>query len=73
MTPEVLQLLANTMNNLSNKERKLFQYASFTEISNEDRSFICRMMKLDPRDRPTASELLQDEWFAALGMDDGSS
>ena len=29
----------------------------------EDRTFICKTMKLDPRDRPTAKELLQDEWL----------
>ncbi|KAL9100820.1 MAG: hypothetical protein Q9163_003850 [Psora crenata] len=33
------------------------------ELSREDRTFICKIMKLDPRDRPTAKELLQDEWF----------
>ena len=33
------------------------------ELSKEDRTFICKIMKLDPRDRPTAKELLQDEWF----------
>ncbi|KAH8765792.1 putative serine/threonine protein kinase [Hyaloscypha finlandica] len=29
----------------------------------EDRTFICKIMKLDPRDRPTARELLQDPWL----------
>jgi serine/threonine protein kinase len=33
------------------------------EITKEGRDFICRIMKLDPRDRPSARELLQDEWF----------
>lgn len=33
------------------------------ELSKEDRDFIVKMMKLDPRDRLTAKELLQDEWF----------
>jgi serine/threonine protein kinase len=33
------------------------------ELARPDRDFIAKMMKLDPRDRPTARELLQDEWF----------
>ncbi|KAL2361384.1 hypothetical protein RJZ56_005742 [Blastomyces dermatitidis] len=42
---------------------KPFQYASQKEISLEDKEFILRIMKMDPRDRPTAKELLEDEWF----------
>ena len=34
-----------------------------TVLYKEDRTFICKIMKLDSRDRPTAQELLQDEWF----------
>jgi serine/threonine protein kinase len=45
------------------KERGLFKRASSTEISNRDRDFICSFMKLDPRGRPTAAELLKHEWF----------
>lgn len=41
---------------------KLFQYLSEREITNADKAFVLRIMKLDPRDRPTARELLQDEW-----------
>ena len=33
------------------------------ELAEEDRTFICKIMKLDPRDRPTAKELLQDPWL----------
>lgn len=33
------------------------------ELARPDRDFIAKMMKLDPRDRPTARELLQDAWF----------
>jgi serine/threonine protein kinase len=44
---------------------KLFQYITKREISEEGKAFILKLMKLDPRDRPTAEELLQDEWFEA--------
>ncbi|KAI9729161.1 MAG: hypothetical protein M1834_007068 [Cirrosporium novae-zelandiae] len=43
-----------------NKKWKPFSLAQDKELSGEDRRFICRIMKLDPRDRPTAKELLQD-------------
>jgi len=42
---------------------KPFYNSADKELSNEDRIFICKIMKFDPRDRPTAKELLQDEWF----------
>jgi serine/threonine protein kinase len=44
---------------------KRFQYLSEREICNVDKAFVLKTMKLDPRDRPTASELLQDEWLTA--------
>lgn len=43
--------------------QKPFHLAADKELSEEDRTFVCKIMKLDPRDRPTAKELLQDEWF----------
>jgi serine/threonine protein kinase len=42
---------------------KPFQRLSEREICNEDKAFILKIMKLDPRDRPLVGELLQDEWF----------
>ena len=40
-----------------------FHLSADKELLKEDRTFIYKIMKLDPRDRPTAKELLQDEWF----------
>ena len=40
-----------------------FSMSEDDEIARLDRDFIAKMMKLDPRDRPTARKLLQDEWF----------
>lgn len=37
--------------------------STFPDICAADREFILRIMKMDPRDRPTAKELLQDVWF----------
>lgn len=40
-----------------------FSLSEDDELALPDRHFIAKMMKLDPRDRPTARELLQDAWF----------
>ncbi len=43
--------------------QKPFHLVVDKELSKEDRTFICKIVKLDPRDRSTAKELLLDEWF----------
>ena len=35
-------------------------------LTEEDKEFILNVMKFDPRDRPTAGELLRDKWFAGV-------
>jgi hypothetical protein len=37
------------------------QNSSPAKVSDADKAFILRIMKLDLRDRPTAKELLEDE------------
>jgi casein kinase II subunit alpha len=46
-----------------NEIRKPFRLAEGEELTVEDRTFLCKIMKLDPRGRPMARELLEDEWF----------
>lgn len=48
---------------IDNKKWKPFAQAEDEELSEEDRTFICKIMKLDPRHRPTAKELLGDSWL----------
>lgn len=48
---------------IDNQKWKPFAMAEDKELAEEDRTFICKIMKLDPRDRPTAKELLQDPWL----------
>ncbi|KAE8348116.1 kinase-like protein [Aspergillus coremiiformis] len=43
-----------------------FHLTSAREICQEDKEFILKIMKLDPRDRPTARELLENSWFCQL-------
>ena len=40
-----------------------FSMASSDEIVKDDRGFICRIMKLDARERPSAKDLLGEKWF----------
>ncbi|KAF8864050.1 kinase-like protein [Acephala macrosclerotiorum] len=48
---------------IDHQKWKPFAKAEDEELAEEDRTFICKIMKLDPRDRPTAQELLQDPWL----------
>jgi hypothetical protein len=58
-----LSILAHVMNGVPHELMKPFGYVTDREITKEDKAFILKIMKLDPRDSPTAKELLQDEWF----------
>ncbi|KAL9028602.1 MAG: hypothetical protein Q9196_003062 [Gyalolechia fulgens] len=41
----------------------VFSQASSETISPEDKDFICYLMRLDPRDRPSSKEALTHSWF----------
>ncbi|KAI0097929.1 STE/STE20 protein kinase [Nemania sp. FL0031] len=40
-----------------------FRYVTEREVAKVDKDFVVKIMKMDWRDRPTAKELLSDEWF----------
>ena len=42
---------------------KSFLFTARREISHGDKEFVSKIMKLDPRDRPSAHRLLEDQWF----------
>jgi hypothetical protein len=42
-----------------------FHLKTSQEICNEDKEFVLKAMKLDPRDRPSAKEVSEDGWFAS--------
>ncbi|RMZ04897.1 hypothetical protein D0860_06158 [Hortaea werneckii] len=48
------------------RTRKPFLLVEDEEVLPEDKEFLCDVMKLDPLERPTARELLQDRWFDGL-------
>jgi len=61
-----------TIVNILNHEgppAKPFQLVTKREIPAADNKFILKIMKLDPRDRPTAEQLLSDEWFTEESED----
>ncbi|OBT75111.1 hypothetical protein VF21_05498 [Pseudogymnoascus sp. 05NY08] len=70
-TQNVLAYVMNTVGGATSGRdmRKPFYLIREAEILKEDRTFLGRMMRLDPRDRPTATELLGDEWFDDPGDD----
>lgn len=45
------------------EKRTPFYLTTEREVIKRDNVFISKMMKLDWRDRPTAKELLEDEWW----------
>lgn len=59
-----LEICAGTIVYIQENQKRLpFSMSEDDELARPDRDFIVKMMKLDPRDRPTARELLQDAWF----------
>jgi serine/threonine protein kinase len=59
---ERLAVMVWINNNTPMESLRPFHLTTDREICREDRDFVCRIMKLDPRDRPTARELLEDPW-----------
>ena len=46
--------------------RRKYRNTLATNMSKETVSFLDKVMKLDPRDRPAPQELLQDQWFSGV-------
>ena len=51
------------MNGVPPEKTKPFELITERKTSKEDKAFILKIMKLDPRDRLTAKEFLEDVWF----------
>ena len=61
---DALKLMTHAMESIPLEKRTPFHLNTEREIVREDNLFLQKIMRLDPRDRLTASEILQDEWFA---------
>ena len=46
--------------------RRRYRNTLATNMSKETVSFLDKIMKLDPRDRPTPQELLEDQWLSGV-------
>jgi hypothetical protein len=62
VSPETVQSILWIMSEIPNEKLRPFSRVVAREVQKKDRTFICKMMKLDWRDRPTVAELLADEW-----------
>lgn len=63
-----LAVLSWIMQNSSAETLKPFHLTTADEICEEDKQFVLKVMKMDPRDRPTARALLEDEWFGSAPL-----
>lgn len=59
---DVMELVVWMLENLK-ESRTPFQCVTDSEISQKDKDFISWIMRLDPRDRPTATAILSHEWW----------
>lgn len=59
---ESISCLVEVMNSVVD-QRKPFHMAIDKQFEPADKDFIIKIMKLDPRYRPTAKELLREPWF----------
>jgi serine/threonine protein kinase len=60
---DTLKALTWVMSETPPDSTKPFHLVSPKEIPEADKAFVLRALRLDPRDRPTATELLEDVWF----------
>ena len=60
---ETQEAIVRIMSAVPPEKMKPFARIGEREICSPDKAFVLKIMKLEPRDRPTAKELLQDEWF----------
>ncbi|TDZ35841.1 Serine/threonine-protein kinase shk1/pak1 [Colletotrichum spinosum] len=59
--PETFEII-HFLNRQGPPQRLLERWAP-EEIPSADNMFLRRILKLDPRDRPTVKEIIEDEWF----------
>ncbi len=65
MGEDVMRLLLAIM--LPVEEMRPFKNCNPDEIAPAEVEFVCKIMQLDPKKRPSAKDLLQDRWFSDLG------
>lgn len=62
-SPETVHAIMWIMQEIPKSETTPFSMISEKEVTKKDKEFILQIMKMDWRDRPSARELLEHEWF----------
>jgi hypothetical protein len=63
VSEETAAVILYLMREIPYSQVRLFQRITEKEICKADKAFLSKIMKMDWRERPTAKELLEDEWF----------
>lgn len=63
MSEETAAISLYLMEEIPYSQVRLFQRITEKELCKADKAFLSKIMKMDWRERPTAKELLEDEWF----------
>lgn len=72
-SPETVAAILYLMQEIPQSQTTPFQMTTEKEVCQKDKVFIGKIMKMDWRDRPTAKELLEDEWFKDNKNESGGS
>jgi hypothetical protein len=62
-SPETVAAILYLMQEIPQSQTTPFHMTTEREVCQKDKMFIGKIMMMDWRDRPTAKELLEDEWF----------
>ncbi|KAI9845813.1 MAG: hypothetical protein M1837_004493 [Sclerophora amabilis] len=63
-SPETVTAVLYLMDEIPQSQTTPFHRTTEREVCKKDKEFIGKIMMMDWRDRPTAKDLLKDEWFA---------
>jgi len=66
-SPETTAAILYLMQEIPQSQTTPFHRTTVKEVCVKDKEFIGKIMMMDWRDRPTAKELLEDEWFKEDG------
>ncbi|PVH71412.1 serine/threonine protein kinase [Cadophora sp. DSE1049] len=69
-SPETIAAILYLMEEIPQSQTTPFHRTTEKEVCKKDKEFIGKIMMLDWKDRPTAGELLENEWFKEDGTED---
>ena len=61
--PMIVSAILYLMQEIPQSKTTPFHLTTEREVCKKNKEFIGKIMMMDWRDRPTANELLEDEWF----------